>query len=61
MLFPVHKHTLEVGQVALLVERGALETEGVDNVVDLDSLVLGSLIVTALSRGIRSSVCVRLG
>lgn len=32
--------TLEVGEEALLVERGALETERVDDVVDLDGLVI---------------------
>lgn len=39
--------TLEVGEVALLVERGLLETEGADDVVDLDDLVIdifGSLL-----------------
>jgi hypothetical protein len=39
--------TLEVGEEALLVERGALETERADDVVDLDNLViniLGSLL-----------------
>ena len=33
-------HTLEVGEVALLVERGALETERVDDIVDLGDLVI---------------------
>lgn len=36
--------TLEVGQVALLVELGGLETERVDDVVDLDLGVLNTLI-----------------
>jgi hypothetical protein len=39
--------TLEVGEVALLVERGLLETERADDVVDLGDLVieiLGSLL-----------------
>jgi hypothetical protein len=39
--------TLEVGEVALLVESGALETERADDVVDLGDLVikiLGSLL-----------------
>lgn len=36
--------TLEVGQVALLVEAGGLETERVDNVVDLDLGILNTLV-----------------
>jgi hypothetical protein len=36
--------TLQVGQVALLVERSALETERVHDVVDLDSRVLEGLL-----------------
>ena len=48
--------TLEVGKVALLVEVGALETERVNNVVDLDGLVLNTLVITALSRSVGTSV-----
>jgi len=40
----IGSRTLEVGQVALLVERSALETERVDNVVDLDGRVLQGLL-----------------
>lgn len=36
--------TLEVGQVALLVEAGGLKTERVDNVVDLDIGILNTLV-----------------
>lgn len=36
--------TLEVSKVTLLVEAGALETERVNNVVDLDGGILESLI-----------------
>lgn len=36
--------TLEVGQVALLVEAGGLETERVDDVVDLDLGILETLL-----------------
>ncbi len=35
---------LEVDQVALLVERGVLQAEGVDNVVDADGLVVSALL-----------------
>lgn len=35
---------LEVGQVALLVEAGGLETEGVDDVVDQGDVVIQSLV-----------------
>lgn len=37
-------HTLEVRKVGLLVERGGLETESRDNVVDLCGLVVKSLL-----------------
>lgn len=47
--------TLEVSEVALLVERGALETERVDNIVDLDSSVLNTLI-SLLSRSVSAGV-----
>jgi hypothetical protein len=36
--------TLEVGEVALLVEAGGLKTERVDNVVDLDFGILNALL-----------------
>jgi hypothetical protein len=36
--------TLEMGEVLLLVVAGALETERMDDVVDLDLLVLNSLL-----------------
>lgn len=49
------KHTLEVGEVALLVELGALETEGVDNVVDLDGSIL-ELLLLLLSGGVGTNV-----
>jgi hypothetical protein len=47
--------TLEVGEEALLVESGALETERVDDVVDLDDLViniLGSLLGGSVGTGV---------
>lgn len=47
--------TLQVGEVALLVELCALETEGVDNVVDLDGGVLKSLL-TLLGGGVGTNV-----
>ena len=37
--------TLEIGKIRLLVELGALETERVDNVVDLDGSILEALIL----------------
>jgi len=36
--------TLEVREVGLLVEAGALQTERVDDVVDLDGLILNTLL-----------------
>lgn len=48
--------TLEVGQVALLVEGGGLETERVDDVVDLDGGVLKTLI-GLLSGSVGTGVC----
>jgi hypothetical protein len=47
--------TLKVGQVALLVELGGLETEGSNDVVDLDDLVIGTLL-SLLGRGVGTSV-----
>lgn len=49
-------HTLEISKVALLVERGALEAERVDNVVDLDGSVIKGL-VGLLSGSVGASVC----
>lgn len=50
------KLTLEVTEVGLLVEAGLLETERVDN-VDLGLLlVVGTLVVTALGRGVGTGV-----
>lgn len=49
---------LEVDEVALLVERSGLETEGVDNVVDLDVGVLEGLL-GLFSGGVGTSVCGR--
>lgn len=50
------RHTLEVDQETLLVELGLLETERVDNVVDLDLGVLESLL-SLLSGSVGTSVC----
>ena len=48
----MHRNThLEVGQERLLVEGGGLETERVDDVVDLRRTVLECLI-TLLGRGV---------
>jgi hypothetical protein len=38
------EHTLKMAEVSLLVKLGGLETERVDNVVDLDSSVLNTLL-----------------
>ena len=43
--------TLEVSQIRLLVERGGLESEGVDDIINLRGSVLESLFLL-LSRGI---------
>lgn len=51
--------TLEVGQVALLVEAGGLETERVDDVVDLDLGILNAL-VGLLGGSVGTSVCNRM-
>ena len=48
--------TLKIGQVRGLVEAGGLETERVDDVVDLLGRVLDTL-VGLLSRGVGTSVC----
>lgn len=48
-------HTLKVGKEGLLVELGALETERVDNVVDLDGTVL-ELLLGLLGGGVGTSV-----
>jgi len=47
---------LEVGQVALLIERGRLEAEGIDNVVDLHVGILGTLL-GLLGGSVSASVC----
>lgn len=47
--------TLQIGKEALLVESGALETEGVDNVVDLDLGVV-KLLLSLLSGGVGTGV-----
>ena len=51
----INKRTLKVDEVALLVELGALETERVDDVVDLDGLVLKGLL-TLLGGGVGTNV-----
>lgn len=51
--------TLEVSQVALLVEAGGLETERVDDVVDLDLGILKTL-VGLLSGSVGTSVYKRM-
>lgn len=48
--------TLEVGEVALLVERGLLETERADDVVDLDDLVL-EIFSGLLGGSVGTNVC----
>ena len=48
--------TLEVGEVALLVERGLLETERADDVVDLDDLVL-EILSGLLGGSVGTDVC----
>ena len=47
--------TLEVSKVGLLVEAGALETERVDDVVDLDDLILEGLL-SLLGGGVGANV-----
>ncbi len=51
--------TLEVSQVTLLVEAGGLETERVDDVVDLDLGILKTL-VGLLSGSVGTSVYKRM-
>jgi hypothetical protein len=48
--------TLEVRQVRLLIERGALEPERVDNIVDLDRCVLNALL-SLLGGRVGANVC----
>lgn len=50
----IHR-TLEVGQVTLLVERGALETERSNDVVDLDLGVV-KLLSTLLGGGVGTDI-----
>ncbi len=52
------QRTLEVGEVALLVEGGGLQAEGVDDVVDLGDLVLEGLL-GLLGGGVGTGVCAR--
>lgn len=49
------ERTLEVGKICLLVERGLVETERVDNVVDLLSTILDTLL-SFLSRCVGTGV-----
>lgn len=51
-------HTLKVGQEALLVELGALQTERGNNVVDLDLGVV-EVLASFLGRGVGTDVCLR--
>jgi hypothetical protein len=51
------EHTLEICEVRLLVELGALEAERVDDVVDLDGLVLDTL-VSLLGGSVGANICV---
>lgn len=46
-------------QVALLVERCRLQSEGVDDIVDLDGLVVGTFIVATLGGSIGTGVLMR--
>jgi hypothetical protein len=50
-----YEPTLEMAKIRLLIERGGLETERVDHVVDLDGTILDTLI-GFFSRCIGSSV-----
>lgn len=47
---------LEVAEVGLLVERGLVEAERVDNVDDGGGLVVGTLVTTVLSGGVGTDV-----
>jgi hypothetical protein len=56
--------TLEVGEVALLVEAGGLETERVDDVVDLDLGILKTLLGLlsgSVGTGVYNGIHVRYG
>ena len=55
MAASIELRTLEVGHICLLVELGRLKTEGVDDVVDLDGLVLDTLI-SLLGGGVGTNV-----
>lgn len=57
--YKTETRTLEICKVSLLVETGALQTERVDNVVDLDSRVVEGLL-SLFGRGIRTNVCGQL-
>lgn len=52
----VFRLTLEVTEVLLLVERGLVQTERVDNVNDLLGRVIGTLVTAILSRGVGTNV-----
>jgi hypothetical protein len=49
---------LKVGEVGLLVERGLVEAEGVDDINDLLGAIFGALF-SFLSGGVGTSVCGR--
>jgi len=50
------RHTLEVRKVRLLVERSGLETERVDDVVDLDDGVI-KILLGLLSGSVGTGIC----
>jgi hypothetical protein len=51
--------TLEMAEICLLVEGGLVETERVDNVVDLDGAILDTFL-GLLSRCVGTSVCISI-
>lgn len=59
LFVPVIIRTLEVGEVALLVEAGLVQAEGVDDVDDLVLVVLDGLL-GLLGGSIATGVCVQL-
>lgn len=48
--------TLKVGEVGLLVERGLVQAERVNDIDDGLGLVIGTLITTILSRGVGTDI-----
>ena len=52
----MRKHTLEVGEIRLLVELRGLKPESVDDVVDLGGRII-ELLRSLLGRGVGTDIC----